>query len=112
MSTQQLDAEHIFNTAREKTDPKERAGYLDGACGNNVGLRAKVEALLAADAEAGIKSATTAVLTKQRVSYIYSQRRMVELTILFQKFISEHPAYAICWRTSSYWFTGFRNLPF
>ena len=53
MSAQQLNAEHIFSTAREKTDPKERAGYLDGACGNNVGVRAKVEALLAADAEAG-----------------------------------------------------------
>ncbi len=53
MSTQQLDAEQVFNAARLKKDPKERAGYLDGACGNNAGLRAKVESLLKADAEAG-----------------------------------------------------------
>ena len=53
MSTQQLDAEQVFNAARLKNDRKERAGYLDGACGKDVGLRAKVEALLAADAEAG-----------------------------------------------------------
>ena len=53
MSAQLPDPESIFNTAREKTNPQERAGYLDGARGNNVGVRAKVEALLAADAEAG-----------------------------------------------------------
>ena len=43
----------LWSMAREKADSKERAGYLDGACGNDIGLRAKVEALLAADAEAG-----------------------------------------------------------
>ncbi|MHC4384826.1 MAG: serine/threonine protein kinase [Planctomycetota bacterium] len=48
-----LTAEEIFHAAREKRDPAERAGFLDGACGNDVSLRAKVEALLKAEAEAG-----------------------------------------------------------
>lgn len=48
-----LTAEEIFHDAREKTDPAERAGFLDGACGNDMFLRTKVEALLKADAEAG-----------------------------------------------------------
>ncbi|MHC5023448.1 MAG: tetratricopeptide repeat protein [Planctomycetota bacterium] len=48
-----LTAEEIFHAAREKLDPAERAGYLEGACGNDVSLRAKVDALLKADAEAG-----------------------------------------------------------
>jgi tetratricopeptide (TPR) repeat protein/tRNA A-37 threonylcarbamoyl transferase component Bud32 len=48
-----LSAEEIFHAARAKSDPAERAGYLDGACGDDVAVRAKVEALLKADAEAG-----------------------------------------------------------
>jgi serine/threonine protein kinase/tetratricopeptide (TPR) repeat protein len=48
-----MTAEEIFHAAREKSDSAERACFLDGACGNDVSLRAKVEALLKADAEAG-----------------------------------------------------------
>jgi WD40 repeat protein/tRNA A-37 threonylcarbamoyl transferase component Bud32 len=48
-----LTAEEIFHAARAKPDPAERAGFLDGACGNDLSLRTKVEALLKADAEAG-----------------------------------------------------------
>ncbi len=46
-------AEQIFHAAREKTDPRERAAYLEGACAQDQGLRAEVESLLKADAEAG-----------------------------------------------------------
>ena len=45
--------EPIFHRARALSDPGERASFLDGACGSDVALRAKVEALLKADAEAG-----------------------------------------------------------
>ena len=38
----------IFNAAREMTDPAARSAYLDGACGADAGLRARVEALLRA----------------------------------------------------------------
>src|SRR5262245_60853744 len=48
-----LTAEQIYYAAREKSDPAARAGYLEGACGRDVALRARVEALLKADAEAG-----------------------------------------------------------
>jgi len=46
-------AEQIFHAAREKSDPAERAGFLDGACGKDLSLRAKVETLLKADSQAG-----------------------------------------------------------
>ncbi|MCC7013023.1 MAG: tetratricopeptide repeat protein [Planctomycetes bacterium] len=42
----------IFNEARELAGA-QRAAYLLGACGNDVALRTKVEALLEADAQAG-----------------------------------------------------------
>ena len=45
-------AADIFHGARE-LPTSARATYLDGACGKDVALRAKVEALLKADAEAG-----------------------------------------------------------
>jgi hypothetical protein len=45
-------AESVFHAARQHAG-NERDVFLDGACGNNVGLRAKVDALLRADAEAG-----------------------------------------------------------
>ena len=48
----QPGAESIFQVAREKTDPEARKAYLEGACGNDVALRAKVEELLRADDEA------------------------------------------------------------
>ncbi|RJP32952.1 MAG: hypothetical protein C4547_12955 [Phycisphaerales bacterium] len=49
-----LTAEEIFHAAREKSDPAERAGFLDGACGHDVSVRAEVEGLLKADADAGM----------------------------------------------------------
>ncbi len=48
-----LSVEQIFHAARQMGSPAERAGYLQGACGNDAGLRSKVDALLKADAEAG-----------------------------------------------------------
>ena len=38
----------IFTAAREMTDAVARSAYLDGACGGDTGLRARVEALLRA----------------------------------------------------------------
>ncbi len=43
----------IFFEALERTDPAARAAYLDGACGDDVALRRRVEALLAAHDGAG-----------------------------------------------------------
>ena len=43
----------IFAEALERTDPAERAAYLDRACGGDADLRRRVEALLAAHAGAG-----------------------------------------------------------
>jgi serine/threonine protein kinase/tetratricopeptide (TPR) repeat protein len=43
----------VVGEALELTDPAERAAYLDHACGGDAGLRARVEALLAAHAGAG-----------------------------------------------------------
>ena len=48
-----MNAEQVFHEAVEISDPKERAAYLDRVCGDNDKLRAEVEALLHADAEAG-----------------------------------------------------------
>lgn len=45
-------AEELFHEAR-KMAPSERAAYLKGSCGGDANLRARVEALLKADAEAG-----------------------------------------------------------
>jgi eukaryotic-like serine/threonine-protein kinase len=45
-------AEQIFHEAREMP-ASDQAAYLKGACGGDAGLRAKVAALLKADAEAG-----------------------------------------------------------
>jgi len=48
-----MDIKSIFSEALEKGTPKERAAYLDKACGNDAELRAKVEALLKAHQAAG-----------------------------------------------------------
>src|SRR6266404_3810742 len=45
--------EQIFRAALRLATPKERAAYLQGACGENEPLRQRVEALLAAQREAG-----------------------------------------------------------
>ena len=47
---QQLDS--LFHSALERA-PEERAAFLDGACAGNESLRQQVEALLAANEEAG-----------------------------------------------------------
>ncbi|MBN1505396.1 MAG: hypothetical protein JW955_01050 [Sedimentisphaerales bacterium] len=47
------DIEVIYHAALEKDAGRERSAYLDTACGQNTGLRARVEALLRADQEAG-----------------------------------------------------------
>mgnify|MGYP001441879792 CR=1 FL=1 len=49
----QFSIEEVFSAARALTDPVERAAYLDAACGDDADLRAKVEGLLRAEAEAG-----------------------------------------------------------
>jgi hypothetical protein len=43
----------VFSEALERTDPADRAAYLDGACRGNPELRRLVEELLAAHAGAG-----------------------------------------------------------
>jgi serine/threonine protein kinase/Flp pilus assembly protein TadD len=44
---QNRSEKEIFFEALDKNTPRERAAFLDGACGKNSALRAKVEALLA-----------------------------------------------------------------
>ncbi|MCH8343263.1 MAG: protein kinase [Planctomycetes bacterium] len=53
MTSGHTSPEQVFHEARAIESPSERDGYLRGACGNDAALRAKVEALLQADAEAG-----------------------------------------------------------
>src|SRR5207249_8036646 len=48
----------IFRAARERATTAERTAYLDGACGTDLELRAKVEELLRADAEARVLDET------------------------------------------------------
>src|SRR4051794_6949504 len=43
----------IFLDALDRTDPADRAGYLDRACGGEMGLRRRIEGLLAAHEAAG-----------------------------------------------------------
>ena len=43
----------LFAEALERTDPADRAAYLDGACEGDAALRRRVEALLAAHDGAG-----------------------------------------------------------
>jgi WD40 repeat protein/serine/threonine protein kinase/Tfp pilus assembly protein PilF len=53
MADKPNDIETIYNTARQKLPGAERSAYLDNACGNDAALRARVEALLKADDQAG-----------------------------------------------------------
>jgi len=53
MNEEPKDIKSIFAEALEKKTAKERAAYLDKACGKDVNLRSKVEALLKAHDEAG-----------------------------------------------------------
>ena len=49
MAVDAARAKSLFLTASDLTDPVERAAYLERECGGNAELRARVEALLAAD---------------------------------------------------------------
>jgi hypothetical protein len=51
--TEQSPAEAIFFAALEKGGPRERADYLDAACGDDSDLRRRVERLLAAHPQVG-----------------------------------------------------------
>src|SRR5438552_8525341 len=51
----------LFQSARARTTAAERAAFLDGACAYDAGLRAEVEALLAAEDSAGNFINTSAV---------------------------------------------------
>ncbi|MHC4557476.1 MAG: serine/threonine protein kinase [Planctomycetota bacterium] len=53
MSKETKKIKTIFSEALEKQTSKEQAAYLDEACRNDAGLRAKVEKLLKAHNEAG-----------------------------------------------------------
>jgi serine/threonine protein kinase/tetratricopeptide (TPR) repeat protein len=44
-----MSEEEIFHQARARTDPADRAAYLQQACGGDAALRASIEALLRAD---------------------------------------------------------------
>ena len=46
-------AEALFLAAAEIAEPPERAAFLDRECGDDHGLRERVEALLASHHEAG-----------------------------------------------------------
>jgi len=52
MQSEPRRVETIFHQARARESAVERAAYLDGACSGDAGLRARVEALLAAHDEA------------------------------------------------------------
>ena len=45
-----MNVEILFHEALAKSNPRERAAYLDQVCDGNTELRARVEALLAAHA--------------------------------------------------------------
>ncbi len=53
MNSGQTSPEQVFHEARAIQASSERDAYLRGACGNDAALRSRVDALLAADAEAG-----------------------------------------------------------
>jgi serine/threonine protein kinase len=50
---QVADLESLFFAALEKTDPDERASFLDAACGENRELRQSIERMLAAHPQVG-----------------------------------------------------------
>src|SRR5262245_33848249 len=68
MSQGHYNAEMIFTAARAIRVPGERIAYLNGACGGNLALRKKVEALLRADEQAGAFLAEESARTKPNPS--------------------------------------------
>jgi serine/threonine protein kinase len=67
MGLEHPNEEAIFAAALERTSPAERQAFLDEACGDDHALRARVEALLQAHAEAGdfLKAPTVSSGTTQ-----------------------------------------------
>lgn len=57
----QPSADSIFQAARERSE-HERSAFVDGACAGDVGF-AKVEALIAADTDAGTLLSNDVVVT-------------------------------------------------
>nr|MBP8302766.1 serine/threonine protein kinase [Phycisphaerae bacterium] len=53
MAAKPNDIEAIYTAALAKASEAERSAYLDGACGDDQALRARVEVLLQANEEAG-----------------------------------------------------------
>jgi serine/threonine protein kinase/Tfp pilus assembly protein PilF len=53
MKAPDMDERVIFDRALDLTDPVERAAYLEEACGQDAGLRARVESLLRSHERAG-----------------------------------------------------------
>jgi Tol biopolymer transport system component/tetratricopeptide (TPR) repeat protein len=53
MSPERNDIESIYSEAQSRTGEAERSAYLESACADNAGLRARVEALLKAHDRAG-----------------------------------------------------------
>src|ERR671937_2803915 len=53
MPTTMRSEESIFAEALEKRSPEERAAFLDGACGHDAALRARLENLLRSHERAG-----------------------------------------------------------
>jgi eukaryotic-like serine/threonine-protein kinase len=49
---QHLHEEELFAAAMEISVPEQRLAFLDQACAGNAGLRARIEALLAAQKRA------------------------------------------------------------
>ena len=53
MGTAPQDVESIFNAALERHKPEQRAAYLHSVCGDDAGLKTRVDALLNAHEAAG-----------------------------------------------------------
>jgi hypothetical protein len=53
MGSQSNREMEIFTSVLERPTPAERAAYLDGACGDDAELRARIEALIQAHEQAG-----------------------------------------------------------
>ena len=54
-----MNEESIFTAALEKKTPQEREVFLEGVCAANPELRAKVESLLRAHDDAGLRLVRT-----------------------------------------------------
>jgi len=80
--------EDLFQSARKRTTAGERAAFLDGACGNDMQLRADVEQLLAAEDSAGSFINTSAVKVAAEMIAADRAVQMQGKTIAHYKIIS------------------------